>query len=379
MRQKLSALLLTSLIMSLSATACAAETNYSDVPNSAWYAQAVAYLTDKRIMDGVGDGRFDPDGTLTRAMTATIFHRTEGEPTVNSEASFTDTESGTWYSDGVAWAAQNGLVQGYGNGRFGPTDPVTQEQLATILWRYAGEPEGRGSVPADTSAWATDAVRWAVDSGVLGGSDYNFQPKQPASRAQVAYTVAAYLNGKAQIQAPTETSLPQTGRTTAVPASYKAAATRQGTVERLDYETRDYARDSAPIQKTAYVYLPYGYDPADTETRYDILYLMHGWGGSAGEYFTMASLKNVFDNLMEQGDMKPAILVSATFYNDNSDRDFSGSIQELRQFHRGRGGEIPHLREVRVGRGSESLPGPPGLRRLLPGERHHLAPVLPRL
>ena len=128
--------------------------------------------------------------------------------------------------------------------------------------------------------------------------------------------------------------IPQTGWTTAVPAAYKASATRQGTVERLDYETKDYARDSAPIQKAAYVYLPYGYDPADAETQYDILYLMHGWGGSAGEYFTMASLKNVFDNLMEKGDMKPAILVSATFYNDNSDRDFSGSIQEFRQFHR---------------------------------------------
>ena len=365
MRQKLSALLLTSLLMSLSTTACAAEMTYSDIPNSAWYAEAVAYLTNKGIMDGVGDGRFDPDGTLTRAMSATILYRAEGEPTVNREDSFTDTESGTWYSDGVAWAAQNGLVQGYGKGRFGPTDPVTQEQLAAILWRYAGEPEGIGSAPAGTSVWAVDAVRWAVDSGVLGGSDYNFQPKQPASRAQVAYTIAAYLKAEetnntpaesnpssgssgggsrgsgstgtgeqAQPQTPAEASIPQTGWTAAVPAAYKAAATRQGTVERLDYETKDYARDSAPIQKTAYVYLPYGYDPSDTETRYDILYLMHGWGGSAGEYFTMASLKNVFDNLMEQGDMKPAILVSATFYNDNSDRDFSGSIQELRQFHR---------------------------------------------
>ena len=98
MRQKLSALLLTSLLMSLSTTACAAEMTYSDIPNSAWYAEAVAYLTDKGIMDGVGDGRFDPDGTLTRAMTATILYRAEGEPTVNIEDSFTDTESGTWYS-----------------------------------------------------------------------------------------------------------------------------------------------------------------------------------------------------------------------------------------------------------------------------------------
>ena len=128
-------------------------------------------------------------------------------------------------------------------------------------------------------------------------------------------------------------SMPQTGWTAAVPAAYMLASGRPGTVERLDYDTKDYAHGGGDIRKTAYVYLPYGYDAEDAATRYDIVYLMHGWGGSAGECFNIGTMKETFDNLMEKGDMKPSILVSATFYNENSNRDFSGSIAELRAFH----------------------------------------------
>ena len=129
-----------------------------------------------------------------------------------------------------------------------------------------------------------------------------------------------------------ETTIPQTGWTTAVPNEYFEPSEHPGTVTRLDYESEDYVRDGAPITKTAYVYTPYGYDPADTDTRYNILYLMHGWGGRAGEYFDYG--QNLFDNLIERGDIPPLIIVSATFYNDNSSRDFGSSIQEFRQFHR---------------------------------------------
>ena len=127
--------------------------------------------------------------------------------------------------------------------------------------------------------------------------------------------------------------LPQTGYTEAVPATYQSASARPGTVTQLDYDSEDYVRDSAPITKTAYVYTPYGYDESDTETRYDILYLMHGWGGHAGEYFEYANLKNMFDNLIEKGDVPPMIIVSASFYNPNSRTDFGSSIEEFRAFH----------------------------------------------
>lgn len=92
-------------------------------------------------------------------------------------------------------------------------------------------------------------------------------------------------------------------------------------------------RDSSHLTKTAYVYTPYGYDEKDTETRYNILYLMHGWGGHAGEYFDFTATKNMFDNLIANGDIPPIIIVSATFYNENSSKDFSSSIEEFRAFH----------------------------------------------
>ena len=128
-------------------------------------------------------------------------------------------------------------------------------------------------------------------------------------------------------------NIPQTGWTGAVPASYTSSSGQPGTVVPLTYDTLDYVRDSSPITKTAYVYLPYGYDDADTETRYNILYLMHGWGGHAGEYFEFAATKNMFDHLIENGDIPPLIIVSATFYNANSSTDFGSSIEEFRAFH----------------------------------------------
>ena len=129
-------------------------------------------------------------------------------------------------------------------------------------------------------------------------------------------------------------TMEQTGYTVAVPSSYKTASDHPGTVTRLDYDSKDYVRDGAAITKTAYVYTPYGYDENDEETRYNIVYLMHGWGGHAGEYFEFTSTKNMFDHLIENGDIPPMIIVSATFYNENSNTDFSGTIAAFRQFHR---------------------------------------------
>ena len=129
-------------------------------------------------------------------------------------------------------------------------------------------------------------------------------------------------------------TMEQTGYTVAVPSSYKTSSDHPGTVTRLDYDSKDYVGDGAAITKTAYVYTPYGYDENDEENRYNIVYLMHGWGGHAGEYFEFTSTKNMFDHLIENGDIPPMIIVSATFYNENSNTDFSGTIAAFRQFHR---------------------------------------------
>ena len=122
----------------------------------------------------------------------------------------------------------------------------------------------------------------------------------------------------------------QTGYTDAVPSEYLREARQKGTVETLQYQSRDYVRDSSPITKTAYVYLPYGYDDS---VSYDILYLMHGWGGHAGEYFEYGNVKEMLDNMIERGIIEPLIVVSPSFYNSRSSTDFSSSIAEFRQFY----------------------------------------------
>ena len=128
----------------------------------------------------------------------------------------------------------------------------------------------------------------------------------------------------------------QTGMTKPVPTAYTAPSEHPGTVVQVEYDSQDYLRGDAPVTKTAWVYLPYGYDENDTQTRYDILYLMHGWGGAAGEYFYMGDgmIKNMLDHMIENGEIRPIIAVSATFYNENSDRDFGASEDALREFHR---------------------------------------------
>ncbi|MBQ2139326.1 MAG: hypothetical protein II432_07960, partial [Erysipelotrichaceae bacterium] len=100
-------------------------------------------------------------------------------------------------------------------------------------------------------------------------------------------------------------TMEQTGYTAAVPSSYKTASDHPGTVTRLDYDSKDYVGDESAITKTAYVYTPYGYDENDEDTRYNIVYLMHGWGGHADEYFEYISPKNVFDHLIENSDIPP--------------------------------------------------------------------------
>ena len=128
-------------------------------------------------------------------------------------------------------------------------------------------------------------------------------------------------------------NIPQTGFTKPVPAEYKELANQRGRIEQIDYNSFDYVRNEKPITKTAYVYLPYGYDESDNETKYNILYLMHGWGGFAGEYFAYKNVKNLFDKMIEKKYIEPLIIVSATFYNKNSNTDFGSSIEEFKSFH----------------------------------------------
>ena len=121
--------------------AAAEDTGFSDVSADAWYAGAVQYCVENEWMSGTSAITFEPDSAMSRAMLATVLYRKAGSPAVTGSAGFTDVPAGSWYTQPVAWAVQNGVVGGYGDGLFGPDDPVTREQIAAILWRAAGSPD----------------------------------------------------------------------------------------------------------------------------------------------------------------------------------------------------------------------------------------------
>lgn len=180
-------------------TLIAAETRFSDVASGAWYAEAIAYCSENDIMNGTSDTGFSPNESMTRAMLATVLYRLAGSPTV-SDNSFTDVEAGMWYTDAITWAEENGIVSGYGNGIFGTNDPITREQITTILWRHAETPDA--STAAETFAdssnisdWARQSVSWAVDQEIVGGKPGNiFDPAGNATRAEVATILYRYLS-----------------------------------------------------------------------------------------------------------------------------------------------------------------------------------------
>ena len=204
MKRVRSFLLAVVLAFSLVIPAFATDSSYADMTGDEWYAEAVEALRERGIMNGVENNRFGPDQTFTRAQLATVLYRMAGEPSVSGEDTFTDTETGTWYSDAVLWASQNGVVGGYGNGRFGTGDATTQEQLAVMLWRDAGsyvldreEYASADGVENDPSDWAFDAVVWAKAEALLTDA-ITFEPKAAATRAQVADMVYRYLMLKEQ-------------------------------------------------------------------------------------------------------------------------------------------------------------------------------------
>lgn len=131
------------------------------------------------------------------------------------------------------------------------------------------------------------------------------------------------------------TSQNQTEYLEAIPTSYFENSEQQGQVIQITYDSRDYTKDDTTITKPALVYLPHGYDENDTDTRYDILYLMHGWGMTANDFLGAgrSNLVNILDNLIASGDIPPVIVVSATFDAENQPQSFSRSVEELSVFH----------------------------------------------
>ncbi len=172
---------------------------FSDVSEGAWYYDAVRYASENGLMGGYGNGLFGPNDNLSRAQFAQILFNREGRPVVNYLLQYGDVASGAWYTEAVRWATSQGIVGGYGNGMFGPNDNITREQLAVMLWRYAGSPAAthKELLFNDTdeiSGYALEALRWAVENDIISGyGDGRLGPQGLATRAQTAQMLMNFL------------------------------------------------------------------------------------------------------------------------------------------------------------------------------------------
>ena len=175
---------------------------FSDTASGDWFADAVAFATAHELFQGTGDDTFSPNAPMTRAMLVTVLHRYENAPAGGTLA-FDDVADGTWYSDAVAWAAENGIVTGTEKG-FEPDGSITRESLAVILYRYAKGTAQAGALDdyADAgivSGWAKDAMSWAVAQGLISGKDGGaLDPAGSASRAEVATILMRFLQNQAK-------------------------------------------------------------------------------------------------------------------------------------------------------------------------------------
>ena len=168
---------------------------FTDVPSGSWYEEAVQYVYENGLMSGVSEDAFGPDLTTSRAMVVTILYRLAGSPETGS-ADFADVPADQYYAAPVAWASSCGVVSGYSADTFGPNDPITREQMALILYRFAQEQKqdtskrGDLTVFADAdqiSSYAVDALSWANAQGLINGVDaVTLSPAGRATRAQAA-------------------------------------------------------------------------------------------------------------------------------------------------------------------------------------------------
>ena len=177
---------------------------FNDVKVTSWFYDEVKYVYENGLMTGTSDTTFSPNGTTTRGMVVTILWRLDGEPD-STEMRFADVAAGRYYTDAVMWASSNNIAGGHGDGNFGPNDPITREQLAVILYRYAhhkgydvsGEADLSAFTDRDTTSdYAVNAMAWANDTGLITGvTDTTLAPLGNATRAQVAAILMRFCEG----------------------------------------------------------------------------------------------------------------------------------------------------------------------------------------
>lgn len=173
------------------------EMPFTDVARTRWSYNEILHAYKSGLINGLTTTTFGPQKNATRAQLATMLYRMAGTPAVTDSSSFTDLTQ-DWYMDAIAWAQQNGIIDGLGNGKFGPNKNITREQLVTMLYRMHKTPATSGTLDdfsdaSAVSAWAKDAVQWAVECGILQGSNGKIKPKGNATREQVAAFLVRYM------------------------------------------------------------------------------------------------------------------------------------------------------------------------------------------
>ncbi|MDD6213762.1 MAG: S-layer homology domain-containing protein [Firmicutes bacterium] len=180
-------------------------TVFTDVEVGSWYEEAVAYAVKNNLFKGVSDTEFAPDSEMTRAMLVTVLYHLENTEEKEETHYFTDVADDEWYSDAVAWAVKNGIVNGVSETEFAPNDSITREQMAAVLYRYAQYKEQDTSIAEDTnilsytdadeiSEYAIPAIQWMVGAGLMKGeTESTVNPQNNSTRAQVATILMRYL------------------------------------------------------------------------------------------------------------------------------------------------------------------------------------------
>ena len=196
-------LILVLILLLSSAVPVFAAHPFTDVPAGAWYTPYVDYVYENSLMNGISATAFAPGSNMSRGMVVTVLYRLEGEPSARGSTPFSDVPSGKYYTQPVAWAYENSIVNGISATRFDPDADITRQQLVTIFYRYAQSERLDTSVRGDLSAFAdrgsissfaSDAFRWAVGCGIINGVDAStLAPAGNATRAQCAAILQRFI------------------------------------------------------------------------------------------------------------------------------------------------------------------------------------------
>lgn len=256
------------VLIALLTVTTASKAVFPDVSDGEWYSEAIAYVKEANLMNGVSETSFLPEGTLTRGMMVTILYNMEGRPDTDGDHPFSDVDKGVWYAAPVAWAYNSGIVNGYEVDTFAPNDVLDRQQMSVILFRYstvkglvdtADIPDLSRYTDADTiSDWAKEGVAWAIASGIITGtSQTTISPTMPATRAQTATVVMRYCEKVSSVSAHTDTKpkeeekKPATGSSSSGGSSHSSSSSSQSSVSVPVVQDTEQSQNNTSLQSIA--------------------------------------------------------------------------------------------------------------------------------